>query len=706
MEQGRLATTPDTTNPAIPHTAHSLYRQWRSRDFAEVIGQPHITQTLRNAVRTHSVGHAYLFTGLRGTGKTSTARILARAVNCLNPCEGEPCNECAPCRSILEGRCLDILEIDAASHTKVEEMRDLIDKIPYLPTEVQRKVCIVDEVHMLSPSSFNALLKTLEEPPAHMLFVLATTDMHKVPATVTSRCQRLDFRAIDLDDIASRLAYVCEQEGIQADRAALDLIAEQATGSLRDALSLLEQVRAYEVATISVTEVEEALGMARRETLSGLTEDIIAGDAGAALSVINELVAAGVDVRQYAKQLIGYWRDLLLLCAIGPAAARARSHDPRAMDLAARLSTSDVTAILKTILQPDYSGRRSASAQWQLELAVVEACQHFAAGREETGAQSQVQVRQTPPGAIPTNAAESILPRSSKTPAPMTAASTIAAPTMPPASRPTTAASSGAGQEPMPATSLPRAFATTVAPPTVIADPTDAGIMEAAALTAVKEPDGAYAVSETPTPPVPTTPPSGSAADEVVGVAQREPEAPRASQRQPQQQAVETPVVTPEPVAAHVEPPYQALATQDVREIWRQLLGALSRMPKQSLESTSKPVRFEGTTMVLAWLPGSNSFTRGIVEKATTRTQIEDALAKIVGQPVQVRYDTVDRQAMTTGNGPIANANGHGSNGTGGNANANGKAPPAVRRDAAPRDTFVDDAERTLRGLHMAPKRS
>jgi len=725
MEQGRLATTPNTTNPALPHTAHSLYRTWRSRDFAEVVGQGHVTQTLRNAVRTNSVGHAYLFTGLRGTGKTSTARILARAVNCLNPREGEPCNECAPCRGILEGRCLDVLEIDAASHNGVEYARDLIEKVHYAPSEVRRKVYIIDEVHMLSTSAFNALLKTLEEPPPHVLFVLATTDAQKVPDTITSRCQRLDFRAINLDDITSRLAYICSEEGIGADAAALDLIAEQATGSLRDALSLLEQVRAYETTAIGVAEVEEALGMVRRETLSGLTEHIVDGDIGAALSLIGELASAGADVRQYAKQLIHYWRDLLLLCAIGPAAARARSHDPHAMALSARLSTSDVTAILKTILQPDYSGRRSASAQWQLELAVAEACQHFGDGRESASDRPQTETRQTPAGAMPTNATGPTLPRLSTMPAPMTAASTIATPTTPPAPRPTTVESSRLsvpGQEPEPVKSMPRPSATTDTLPGATAEPTATGLMgsASAASTAVKEPDGAHEMAPLATPPVPSTSPNGPATEATTDAPQREPEIVRAPRQQPQpRHAVEI----AEPAAMAAEPIGQAAVTQDVWEVWRQLLGALSRMPKQSLESTSKPVRFEGTTLVLAWLPGSNSFTRSIVEKATTRTQIEDALAKIVGQPVQVRYDTVDRQAMTTANGHGATANGHGvtanghgvtanghgaANGhgvTANGANGNGKTSAAVRGDAASRDTFVDDAERMLRGLHMGPKR-
>src|SRR5437763_7027357 len=362
-----------------PATAPSLYRKWRSRGFFEVVGQAHVTQTLRNAVRTGTLGHAYLFAGPRGTGKTSTARILARAVNCLSPQDGEPCNDCAPCQAMVVNRCLDLVESDGAYNNSVDDVRDLRDKVNYAPTEVRRKVYIVDEAHMLSTGAFNALLKTLEEPPAHVLFVLATTDVHKVPATIASRCQRLDFRTISARDITARLAYVCEQEGMTADVAALELMAQQATGSLRDALSLLDQVRAYEGTAIGVAEVEEALGLARRDTLARLTDDMIAGDAGAALALLGDLAAAGADLRQYAKQLVQYSRDLLLLRAGGTGALGYTPEEHMAAQ-AARVSVADVATIVKALMQPDYSGRRSASAQWQLELAVVEACQHFVCG--------------------------------------------------------------------------------------------------------------------------------------------------------------------------------------------------------------------------------------------------------------------------------------------------------------------------------------
>ena len=242
--------------------SQALYRKWRSRTFEDIVAQDHVTHTLANALHSGRIAHAYLFTGPRGTGKTSTARLLAKAANCLGPEDGpRPCNQCPICQAVDEGRLIDLIEIDAASNRGIDEIRDLREKVNFRPNEARYKVYVIDEVHMLTNEAFNALLKTLEEPPGHVIFVLATTEPHKIPATVLSRCQRFDFRRIPAADIVGRLRYIAEQEGILVKDDALAFIARQATGSLRDAISLLDQLVAYGEETVSVEQVQQILGL-------------------------------------------------------------------------------------------------------------------------------------------------------------------------------------------------------------------------------------------------------------------------------------------------------------------------------------------------------------------------------------------------------------------------------------------------------------
>ena len=219
----------------------ALYRVYRPKNFNDVIGQEHIVRTLKNQIENNNVGHAYLFCGTRGTGKTSTAKIFSRAVNCTNLHNDEPCNECENCREILEDKTMDVVEIDAASNNSVDDIRELRENVKYSPAKSKYKVYIIDEVHMLSQGAFNALLKTLEEPPSYVIFILATTEPHKIPATILSRCQRFDFKRVTVKDISSRMKYICEKEGIEADEKALNLIARNSQGEIRDALSILDQ---------------------------------------------------------------------------------------------------------------------------------------------------------------------------------------------------------------------------------------------------------------------------------------------------------------------------------------------------------------------------------------------------------------------------------------------------------------------------------
>ncbi len=353
----------------------SLYRKWRSRSFDDLVGQPHVVRTLRNAVRQGRPAHAYLFTGPRGTGKTSTARILAKAVNCQNPTDGNPCNECEMCRAANEGRAMDVIEIDAASNTSVENVRDLRERVAYAAGEGQYKVYIVDEVHRLSGAAFDAFLKTLEEPPPHVIFVFASTEPHKVPATITSRCQRFDFRRIPSDEALARLRYVAEQEHLGATDSALRLIVQNGNGSLRDGLGLLDQVAAYTSGEITDGEVRTTLGLADPLLVARLTDAILDSEVGAGLKEFGSFVDAGGDPRQLMRQFIEYWRALLL--AVTGAGRNPLDLDPALVDLlsshAARLRESQVVAVLRAMTEQEFSPKFNVPLQLPFEVGFVEA---------------------------------------------------------------------------------------------------------------------------------------------------------------------------------------------------------------------------------------------------------------------------------------------------------------------------------------------
>ena len=289
----------------------ALYRKWRPQTFADVIGQQHVTDTLRAQIKSGRLSHAYLFTGTRGTGKTTCAKILARAVNCEHPVNGDPCNECAACRGILDGSVLDVTEIDAASNNGVDNIRDLRDETRYTPAQVKKRVFIIDEVHMLSIGAFNALLKTLEEPPEHVLFILATTELHKVPATILSRCQRFDFRRIGAEDIARRLLDVAAGEGIELTEGAARLIARLADGAMRDALSMLD--RAAAAGAVDEQTVTAALGVLGQGDGVRLAEALKAGDLAAAVGLLDEYYNEGRDLAAVYDQMLGLIRDALLV---------------------------------------------------------------------------------------------------------------------------------------------------------------------------------------------------------------------------------------------------------------------------------------------------------------------------------------------------------------------------------------------------------
>lgn len=288
-----------------------LYRKWRPKTFADVVGQPAVTASLMGAVKSGRLSHAYLFTGSRGTGKTSCAKILAKAVNCEHPVDGNPCNECATCRGIDAGTILDVIEIDAASNNGVDNIRDLREEANYTPANAKYRVYIIDEVHMLSVGAFNALLKTLEEPPEHVKFILATTEVHKLPATILSRCQRFDFKRIEPRDIASRLLYVAGQENIPLTEEGAMLIARVADGAMRDALSLLDRCAAYE-GEITEAVVSDAAGLAGREHLFRLTEAVADRDGARVIELLDELYNNACSMDRLLLDLLAHFRNLML----------------------------------------------------------------------------------------------------------------------------------------------------------------------------------------------------------------------------------------------------------------------------------------------------------------------------------------------------------------------------------------------------------
>ncbi len=290
----------------------ALYRKWRPMKFDDVIGQQHITETIRNEINGGTLAHAYLFTGTRGTGKTTTAKILSRAVNCVSPIDGNPCNECEVCKAILGEVCLDVQEIDAASNTGVDNIRDIISQVNYVATTGRYKVFIIDEVHMLSKGAFNALLKTLEEPPAHVIFILATTEIQQIPATILSRCQRFDFKTISISDIVSNIKHILSSEGISATDDAVEYVAYLGDGSMRDSLSILDQCLAFSGDELTLAKVTDVVGAVDDKILYDFAGDVASGDTASALRRFNECVVSGKNFDNIAKGLLSVFREIIM----------------------------------------------------------------------------------------------------------------------------------------------------------------------------------------------------------------------------------------------------------------------------------------------------------------------------------------------------------------------------------------------------------
>lgn len=354
----------------------ALYRAWRPQAFKDMVGQQHIIQTLQNAIRENRTSHAYLFSGPRGTGKTSAAKILAKAINCEHGPAPEPCNDCEACKRITAGAVMDVQEIDAASNRGVEEIRDLRDKVKYAPTEVRHKVYIIDEVHMLTTEAFNALLKTLEEPPPHVMFILATTEPHRIPATIISRCQRFDFRRVSLEEQTERLDLICRQENIQADEDALQYIARLSDGGMRDAVSVLDQISSFTDGPVTYQQVLDMTGGIASEQFGKLALALLKEDVGTVLQMIEDFMQEGKSADKCMENLLYYFRDLLMIKMVPQATKMTeRVLDPeRFKEVADAFTKEQLFGMIDTLNRYQSEMKYAVQPQTLFEVALLRLC--------------------------------------------------------------------------------------------------------------------------------------------------------------------------------------------------------------------------------------------------------------------------------------------------------------------------------------------
>lgn len=349
-----------------------LYRKWRPQTFADFVGQDHVKQTIINSIKAGKVSHAYLFAGPRGTGKTSMARLLAKAVNCLEPAQGEPCGKCRNCQALVSNNLVDLLEIDAASHTGVDDVRELIEKVNFAPAVGRYKVYIIDEVHMLSKNAFNALLKTLEEPPPHVIFILATTEVHKLLPTVISRCQYFDFHHLSWDEITTQLKKIADQEKISITADALSVIAENAEGSLRDAISIMDQAVDLGAKTINRSVLEKLLGIVDNTVVREMTQAVLDNDTVRGINLVNQAYFKGYDIQQLSKRWLNYLRELLMI-RLGNEALVERSGDEKKKmkTQSDQMNLNGLINLLQRLVEAINSYKVASQPQLALEMVIV-----------------------------------------------------------------------------------------------------------------------------------------------------------------------------------------------------------------------------------------------------------------------------------------------------------------------------------------------
>ena len=355
----------------------ALYREWRPKTFNDVVGQEHITTTLKNQILNHRIAHAYLFCGTRGTGKTSTAKVFAKALNCLNLKEGEPCNECEMCRKINEGLAIDVTELDAASNNGVDKIRDIIDDVKYPPQEAKYKVYIMDEVHMLSAGAVNAFLKTLEEPPNNVIFILATTDPQKLPITILSRCQRFDFKRINNNEITARLRKIVDDQNVLADERSLNLIARVSDGAMRDSLSILDQAISMGNGNVDYNTVVSMLGLVTNEHLFNLTNAVIQRSVEKSIGIIEDVIYSGKDIYLFIKDLITHYRNLLMAKVTNnPEEVLDMSEENIALikEQSARLRAEEIMRCIRILQEAENNAKLSKQARLYCELAIIKMC--------------------------------------------------------------------------------------------------------------------------------------------------------------------------------------------------------------------------------------------------------------------------------------------------------------------------------------------
>ena len=355
----------------------ALYREWRPKTFDDVVGQEHITTTLKNEILNDRIAHAYLFCGTRGTGKTSTAKVMAKALNCLNPHDGEPCNECEMCRKINEGLAIDVTELDAASNNGIDKIRDIIDDTKYPPQEARYKVYIMDEVHMLSVGAVNAFLKTLEEPPKNVIFILATTDPQKLPITILSRCQRFDFKRINQKEISARLRKITEAQNVKCEEKSLNLIARVCDGAMRDALSILDQAIAMGDNEINYDDLVSILGLVTNEYLFSITDAVIDRNVEKAMVIVDKLVYSGKDMQLFIKDLIAHFRNLLM--------AKVTTNPEEVLDMSLenitlvkeqgrKIRVEEIMRAIRILQEAEANSKMSKQSRLYLELSIIKMC--------------------------------------------------------------------------------------------------------------------------------------------------------------------------------------------------------------------------------------------------------------------------------------------------------------------------------------------